>query len=178
MKGVVEMRVLVSAASKHGSTAEIAEVIGAVLSSAGIETDVRPPEEVASVSSYDGVVLGSGVYAGHWLGSAKKLVERDRAALASMPVWLFSSGPIGDPPKPAEEPVDVAQLRETTGAIDHRVFPGRLDRRQLGLAEKAIIKVVRAPEGDFRQWVGVTEWASGIARTLRAQVGEEARSDR
>lgn len=172
------MRVLVSAASKHGSTAGIAEAIGGVLSSAGIETDIRPPEEVTSVASYDGVVLGSGVYAGHWLGAAKKLVEREGPALASMPVWLFSSGPIGDPPKPDEEPVDVAQVRETTRAIDHRVFPGKLDRRQLGLADKAIVAVVHAPEGDFRRWQAVTEWASGIARELRVQVGEDARRDR
>jgi menaquinone-dependent protoporphyrinogen oxidase len=178
MKGVVEMRVLVSAASRHGSTAGIAEAIGGVLSSAGIETEIRPPEEVMSVASYDGVVLGSGVYAGHWLTPAKKLVEREAAALASVPVWLFSSGPIGDPPKPDEEPVDVVQLRDSTQAIDHRVFAGMLDRRQLGLAEKAIIAVVRAPEGDFRQWDAITEWASGIARTLQAHVGEDARSDR
>ena len=112
------MKILVSAASKHGSTAAIAEAIGGVLSSAGIETDVRPPEEVTSVASYDGIVLGSGVYAGHWLTPAKELVEREAAALASVPVWLFSSGPIGDPPKPDEEPVDVAQLRDSTNAID------------------------------------------------------------
>ena len=116
------MKILVSAASKHGSTAAIAEAIGGVLSSAGIETDVRPPEEVTSVASYDGIVLGSGVYAGHWLTPAKELAEREAAALASVPVWLFSSGPIGDPPKPDEEPVDVAQLRDSTQAIDHRVF--------------------------------------------------------
>ena len=172
------MKVLVSAASRHGSTAAIAEAIGGVLSSAGIETEVRPPEEVTSIASYDGVVLGSGVYAGRWLTPAKSLVEREAAALASVPVWLFSSGPIGDPPKPDEEPVDVAQLRDSTQAIDHRVFAGMLDRRQLGLAEKAIITVVRAPEGDFRQWDAINEWASGIARTLHAQVGEDARGDR
>lgn len=27
------------------------------------------------------------------------------------PVWLFSSGPVGDPPKPEEEPVDVSEIR-------------------------------------------------------------------
>jgi menaquinone-dependent protoporphyrinogen oxidase len=172
------VKILVSAASRHGSTAAIAEAIGGVLSAAGIETDVRAPEEVTSVASYDGIVLGSGVYAGHWLTPAKKLVEREAAALASVPVWLFSSGPIGDPPKPDEEPVDVAQLRDSTQAIDHRVFAGMLDRRQLGLAEKAIIAVVRAPEGDFRQWDAITKWAFGIARTLQAQAGEDARSDR
>ena len=81
------MKILVSAASRHGSTAAIAEAIGGVLSAAGIETDVRPPEEVTGVAAYDGVVIGSGVYAGHWLTSAKKLVQREAAGLASVPVW-------------------------------------------------------------------------------------------
>jgi menaquinone-dependent protoporphyrinogen oxidase len=162
------MKVLVSAASRHGATAEIARAIGAELDAAGIEADVRRPEDVRSVASYDAVVLGSGVYAGRWLGPAKDLIERESVALASRPVWLFSSGPIGDPSKPEEEPADVARLRESTHAIDHRVFAGRLDRGQLGFAEKAIVAVVHAPDGDFRQWDAVTAWASSIARRLQA----------
>ena len=161
------MKVLVSAASKHGATAEIARAIGAELDAAGIEADVCRPEDVRSVASYDAVVLGSGVYAGRWLEPAKELIERESDALASRPVWLFSSGPIGDPSKPEDEPADVARLRESTHAIDHRIFAGRLDRRQLGFAEKAIVAVVHAPDGDFRQWDAVTAWASSIARQLQ-----------
>jgi menaquinone-dependent protoporphyrinogen oxidase len=162
------MKVLVSAASRHGATAEIARAIGVELDAAGIEADVRRPEDVRSVASYDAAVLGSGVYAGRWLGPAKELIERESDALAARPVWLFSSGPIGDPPKPEEEPADVARLRESTHAIDHRTFAGRLDRRQLGFAERAIVAVVHAPDGDFRQWDAVTAWASSIARQLQA----------
>ena len=161
------MKVLVSAPSRHGATVEIARAIGAELDVAGIEADVCPPEDVRSVASYDAVVLGSGVYAGRWLAPAKELIERESDALASRPVWLFSSGPIGDPPKPEDEPADVARLRESTHAIGHRTFAGRLDRRQLGFAEKAIVAVVHAPDGDFRQWDAVTAWASSIARQLQ-----------
>ena len=168
------MKVLVSAASKHGATAEIAQAIGFTLSSAGIEVDVRRPEDVRSVAAYDGVVLGSGVYAGRWLEPVKKLIDRESSALAYKPVWLFSSGPIGDPPKPDEEPVDVARLRERIKAVDHRVFPGKLDRGSLGLAEKAIVSVVHAAEGDFRTWEPVKTWAAGIARTLETTLAEDA----
>ena len=65
------MRVLVTAASKHAATSDSATAIAEELSAAGIETTVASPESVGSLEGYDGVVLGSGVYAGRWLGSAK-----------------------------------------------------------------------------------------------------------
>lgn len=162
------MRVLVTAASRYGSTAEIAKKIGEVLVAAGIEAEVRLPGEIESVASYDGVVLGSGVYAGRWLASARELVDREAEGLSTRPVWLFSSGPVGDPAKPAAEPVDVDAIRKRTKAIDHRVFAGKLDRQQLGFGERAIVLAVHAAEGDFRSWEAVTEWASEIAAALQA----------
>ena len=168
------MKVLVSAASKHGATAEIARVIGEVLTAAGIDADVRPPEEVTTVAPYDGVIVGSGVYAGHWLEPARKLIERESATLAYKPVWLFSSGPVGDPAKPEEEPVDLARLRDKAHPVDHRIFPGKLDRHELGFAERAIVSVVHAAEGDFRSWEPIRAWAAGIAQMLHTTLAEGA----
>lgn len=170
------MRILVTVASKHGATAEMADRIGNVLTAAGIETDVRAPDDVVGVAQYDAVVLGSGVYAGRWLGSAKKLAERESTAFRAVPVWLFSSGPVGDPAKPAGEPVDVDLVRKLTGASDHRIFPGKLDRQELGFGERAIVLAVHAAEGDFRPWDDVEDWAREIAETLqRRPLAEVAR---
>jgi len=91
------MKVLVSAASRHGATAEIARAIGETLTEADLEAVALPPDAVTTLDGYDAAVLGSGIYVGHWMDSAMQLVERHAAALASRPVWLFSSGPIGDP---------------------------------------------------------------------------------
>jgi menaquinone-dependent protoporphyrinogen oxidase len=117
------MRVLVSAASRHGATSEIAEEIGKALRDAlhergddDVAVDVRPAEQVSSVEDYEAVVLGSAVYAGRWLQPARELAERHAGALSERPVWLFSSGPVGEPPKPAEEEsVDVSGILEITG---------------------------------------------------------------
>jgi menaquinone-dependent protoporphyrinogen oxidase len=164
------MRVLVAAATKHGATAEIAAAIGEALrGEPGLDATVVPPEEVATVDGYDAVVLGSAVYAGHWLAAAKELVDRAGGALAGKPVWLFSSGPVGDPPKPNEEdPVDVAEIVAATRARGHRVFAGKLDKRQLGFGERAIVVALRVPEGDFRDWTEIKDWASQIADSLRS----------
>src|SRR5262245_10417803 len=129
------MRVLVTAASKHGSTAEIAERIANQLRPA-FEVDHRAPADVTEVDGYDAVVLGSAVYAGHWLPAARDLVTSLASSLAQRPVFLFSSGPVGEPPKPVEDPVDVAAIVAATRARGHRVFAGRIDRKRLGFAER------------------------------------------
>jgi hypothetical protein len=108
------------------------------------------------------------VYAGHWLKPAKQLVDRCGGALSARLVWLFSSGPIGDPPKPDEDPADVAEILAATGAREHRLFAGKLIRQQLSFPEKAIVSALRVPEGDFRDWPEITGWAAGIATALQS----------
>lgn len=157
------MRVLVTAATKYGATGEIAQAIGQVLNERGVDTTVLPPDQVGAVDDYDAVVLGSGVYAGHWLKPAKEFVDRNSNALAARPVWLFSSGPIGDPPKPEEDPVDVAELMQTTKAREHRLFAGKLERQQLSFPEKAMMVAFRVKDGDFRDWEEIRGWAAEIA---------------
>ena len=163
------MRVLITAATKHGATGEIAQAIGKVLGERGLDPTVLEPEQVDGVDGYDAVVLGSAVYVGHWLEPARELVARCGPALAERPVWLFSSGPVGDPPKPAEDPVDVAEVVAATGAHEHRVFAGKLIRRQLAFPERAIVSALRVPDGDFRDWAEITEWAGAIATALRSR---------
>lgn len=171
------MRVLVSAASRHGSTAEIAAEIASVLVEAGIDAGVVPPDDVPSLDGWDAAVIGSAIYVGHWLAPARDLVERLAPELAERPVWFFSSGPIGDPPSPVEEPEDVADLVALAGARGHQVFAGRIDRKQLGLGEKVIMTALRTPEGDFRPWTDVRAWTEGIARALASEQGADAGAD-
>ena len=93
------MRVLVTAASKHGATEEIAERIGAVLAAHGVEVEVKKLQDVSGLAGYEAVVLGSGIYLGKWLKEARRFVEVHAAELAQRPTWLFASGSImGDPP--------------------------------------------------------------------------------
>ncbi|CAN5732802.1 hypothetical protein BH23CHL7_BH23CHL7_02780 [soil metagenome] len=164
------MKVLVATASKHGATAQIGAAIGEALRDQGLDVTALPADEVSEITDYDALVIGSGVYAGRWLGQAKSLIEANGPALHGRMVWLFSSGPLGDPPKPESDPVDVAELVELSGAQGHRIFAGRLDRSELGLGERAIVSLVRAPDGDFRAWDEVRDWAREIAVALATRV--------
>jgi menaquinone-dependent protoporphyrinogen oxidase len=163
------MRVLVSAASRYGSNAQIARVIGEVLAGSGLDVVVREPAEVESVAQFDAVVLGSAVYAGRWLDPARKMVDRMAAELAARDVWLFSSGPIGEPPKPDAESPEAAVLMGRTTAHEHRVFAGRLAKSELSLPERLLVTALRAPDGDFRPWDDIRAWAAQIAGALNAR---------
>lgn len=159
------MKILVSAASKHGATYEIADRIAETLAARGLDVTVARPDQV-DIPEYDSIVLGSAVYAGHWLKEARRLADRIAAGGRRHQVWLFSSGPIGDPPKPDEDPVDVASLIDSLDARGHKVFAGRLEKSRLTFAEKAVMVALRAPEGDFRDWDAVSAWADEIADSL------------
>jgi menaquinone-dependent protoporphyrinogen oxidase len=164
-------RVLVSAASRYGATAEIAQAIGQALSEQGLTVAVIPPGDVDSLDGYDAVIIGSAVYMGHWLDPAKELVNRFRDALADRLVWLFSSGPVGKPSSKLarsmdQDPADLPGMVEATGARDHRRFAGKLDRKHLSLPQRASLLVFRGLNGDFRDWAAIRQWAEGIARQL------------
>jgi menaquinone-dependent protoporphyrinogen oxidase len=161
------MKVLVAVASRHNATHDIAEVIADELETAGLDIDLRTVGDVNAVDDYQAVILGSAVYMGRWLPAARDFVETHAAALKTVPVWLFSSGPLGtEDPKPHGDPLDIPELIESTRAREHKVFAGRLDAHSLGLAERLVAKAVHAPEGDFRDLGSVIDWARSIAACL------------
>lgn len=168
----LRLRVLVAAASRYGATTEIAEAIARGLNERGLEAEAVPAGDVRAVAGYDALVIGSAVYYGHWLDAAQA-VAHDHAADPGRPVWLFSSGPLGQPGHllPEGDAVDVAGLVETTHAVEHRTFAGRLDRSRLKLREKAIVSALHAPEGDFRDWDAIDAFAAAIAEHLRGARG-------
>lgn len=167
------MRVLVTTASRHESTHEIAAAIAAGLIERGIDAVPMPAEEVTTLDGFDAVVLGSAVYMGRWLGEARRVAQIHASALCMMPVWLFSSGPVGpvDHPIPPGTPADVPVLMRLTRAIGHRTFPGRLDTRRLHFAERAVARTTHVPDGDSRDWNAIDRFAGEIADDLfRAHV--------
>jgi len=162
------MDVLIAVASRHGSTGEIAAAIAEELRQAGYNVDVRSVDDEIPMALYGAVIIGSGVYMGHWLAEARHFVDREREQLRVMPVWLFSSGPLGEEEaQPKSEPVHMKELMEATRARGHRMFAGKLDKHEQGLAARLVIKMVKAPEGDFRDWEAIQDWAREIATALQ-----------
>jgi menaquinone-dependent protoporphyrinogen oxidase len=161
------MAILVTCASKHGATQAVAERITLQLSQLGTSAEFRPIHNVENLERYEAVVIGSAIYYGSWLKEATEFVLHNQQALAMRPVWLFSVGPLGAEVTDTEEqPKELAEFRKIMPFRGHRLFFGALDRSQLSFAERMVVKAVRAPEGDFRDWKAIDEWAAGIAREL------------
>jgi menaquinone-dependent protoporphyrinogen oxidase len=176
----MNVRVLVVYASRHGATREIAERIAARLGQGGVEATLESTEQAGDVAGYDAFVIGSAAYAFHWLKEATAFVRRNRSLLASRPVWLFSSGPLGTETTDAQgrdvrvasEPREFVEFREAIHPRDQRVFFGAYDPdgKPIGFMERftRMMPVARAamPVGDFRDWGEIEAWAGKITDDL------------
>ena len=160
------MRVLVSVASRHGGTLDMGTVVAGVLREAGHQVDEVSPDDVERVDEYEAVVLGSAVYVGRMALGMRDLVERQAGHLRGRPVWLFWSGPVGDVPGAGQTPDDVTAVASAVSARDVRMFAGRLERDELNISERALVALVHAEQGDFRDLDEVREWSAGIAAEL------------
>ncbi len=165
------LRVLVAVASRHGGTVGVAEAVADGLREglgSGAVVDVRAVAEVDDVAGNDAVVLGSAVYHGHRLEAARDMVLRCAIDLWDRPVWIFSSGPVGDPGRPPDELLEVDEVLVQTRAREHRVLAGQLDRAGLSSVERALARLLFLPEGDRRDPVGAQAWGRTITATLTA----------
>jgi menaquinone-dependent protoporphyrinogen oxidase len=164
----MKSKVLVTSASRHRATREIAEAIASVLRERGIAAEARSVEEVHDLRGYRAVVLGSAVYMNRWLRPARRFALVHAAELGRMPVWLFSSGPLGPPEHeiPPGDSSDVPVLLRLTRANGHRRFGGRLEMKYLHFSERALARASHAPEGDSRDWDAIDRFAGEIAQEL------------
>ena len=168
------MTVLVTAASKHGATREIAKEVARVLDEHGVSTELVDIDDVTGLSSYEAYVVGSGIYLGNWLKNARRFLDSHAVELTQRPTWLFASGSIVGEPPVADDPDALRpglaeRLVATTHAREHKLFAGKLDTSKLGLLEKAAVRGAHASEGDYRDWDEVKRWASEIAAELGAE---------
>lgn len=178
------MKVLVAYASRHGATRGIAERIAETLERNGLDVTLQRVDAGQAIDQYDAFVIGGAAYMGSWLREATQFVQRHRSQMASRPVWLFSSGPVGPETVDAKGrdvleasvPREFAELAEALQSRDQRVFFGAYDPdvEPVGLMERlgtvftrmpAIRKAL--PAGDFRDWPQIEAWAEDIARALK-----------
>ena len=167
------MRVLVTYASRHESTAEIAEKIGDVLVNSGFSVEVSEINDLDDINKYQAIIVGSSVYFGDWLKEMVHFLHDHLEALIEKDVWIFSSGPTGQKDEfeilaewrfPEKHRGLLEKIRPHEGVV----FFGNLDPERLNIIERGLIKIKKAPVGDYRDWDEISEWAVSIANQLEA----------
>jgi menaquinone-dependent protoporphyrinogen oxidase len=163
------MKVQVVTATKHGSTAEVGAAIAQRLHERGYEVRSFDASEADRLSPEGAVVLGSPIYMSKWLKPARAVLDQLAAEPAGRAVFVFSVGPVGDPPKPedAAPEAEVAAFAAER-ASGSAIFAGKLDSSKLSRLERLAIRAVKAPNGDYRDWIAIRDWADLIANDLTA----------
>jgi menaquinone-dependent protoporphyrinogen oxidase len=159
------MRVLVTWGSKLGGTAGIASMIADELRTRGIDVVAVPADQAPSPAAFDAAIIGGALYANRWHRDARRYVERHAHALAKVPAWLFSSGPLDDSAdqEALDAPRPVRALVERIGAIGHVTFGGRLEEHPDNAIAAAMAKKTH---GDWRNPARIRGWADDIAAAL------------
>jgi menaquinone-dependent protoporphyrinogen oxidase len=160
------MKVSVITATRHGSTFEVAETIAGRLTELGHSAEVVDAEQATGTIDGDAIVLGSPIYMGRWLKSARKIAEGLSRADDKRPLFLFACGPLGDPPQPDPPGAEALAGALAEKALEFRVFTGKLEESELNRRERMAVHAVKAPPGDYREIEAIEDFADSIAARL------------
>jgi len=167
-------KILVTYASRAGSTAGVAEAIGQTLTDSGAQVEVRPMKEVQDLAPYGAVVAGSAIQAGQWLPEALQFMQTHQAALARKPFAAFLvcmtlampnnkyQEQVADWLKPVRALVKPVSEGLFAGALDISKIPSFGDRLKFRLS----VAFGVWSEGDHRDWNAVRAWAADLKPIL------------
>jgi menaquinone-dependent protoporphyrinogen oxidase len=163
-------RILVAYASKKGSTAEIALAVGKEIRTAGHLVDVTEMRSESSLESYNAFVIGAPFYMGNIMADMGKFIGKYRDALAKVPVAAFAVGlaPLGKDPADTENAMKkLRRTCEPLTPVTITVFGGKVDPAKLSWFQNWMIKKVKSPVGDFRDWAAIAAWAGELPGKMR-----------
>lgn len=171
-------RILVTYASRYGTTTEVAAAIADELTAAGLDVDLLPAGPQLQVAKYDAVVAGAPAYGRKWLPDAAVFIVGNRDRLAQLPVALFTVGNLGvKNPKSAlrEHEKIVATLRELApglNPVSTALFHGSFSRSNLPLCLQVVDWMAGTPQGDHRDWDAIRGWAKRVAERFAEHFGD------
>jgi menaquinone-dependent protoporphyrinogen oxidase len=166
--------VLVTYATRSGSTEEVARAIAEALREDGLAVEVVPVKKVRSMEAYDAVVLAAALYMFRLHKDARRFLNKNRAALIKLPVALFVPGPV------QKEEKDWAGARQQLEKelakmpwftpVAHHIVGGKFDPAKLGFPFNLIPAMKRMPASDVRDWAAIRAMAKEFGATLQPAV--------
>ena len=158
-------RILVAYATRAGSTVGVADAIAMTLRRRGFLVTIKPIKENPDVHGYQAVIIGSGIRFGSWLPEAVQFVKTNKEALRRVRVALFTVHILNrgdDETSRLRREAYLDALRPLVLPVAHVFFPGKIDSARLSLIERLMVRAVKSPVGDFRDWDQVDGWAETL----------------
>jgi menaquinone-dependent protoporphyrinogen oxidase len=173
---MMSKKILVTYASKTGSTAGVAEAIGKTLAVSGATVDVLPMKDVRDLAPYQAVVAGSAINGGEWLPEAMQFMRTHQAALAQKRFAAFLvCMTMAMSNKQYREHVStwLEPVRALVRPVSEGLFAGALDISKIpSLADRIKFRLSVAfgvwSEGDHRDWNAIRTWAEELVPLLGA----------
>lgn len=170
-------KILVTYASRTGSTAGVAEAIGAALTENGELVEVLPMEAVDDLTPYRAVVAGSAIRSGQWLPEALEFVQRHQRTLKHIPFAPFlvcitmsmesdkARDHVQSWLQPVRKLVNPVAEGYFAGILNPALLP-KLSFSTLGLRIALALGVWKP--GDHRDWITIRAWAKGLPAKFAA----------
>lgn len=169
--------ILVSYATRGGSTAEVAEAISLALNGEGLRSIVQPVEAVESLEGFNTIILGAPLYIGRFPKPFHRFLVRHRDALRIIRPWIFVLGPTR--PIPSDFDAARRQAHRQLGRhpwlqlVEVHIFGGRFDLNHapqpLTLLQRLPIPALRRlPTADIRDWVAIRAWSRAVALNIKS----------
>ena len=168
-------KVLVTYASRAGSTAEVAEAIAKTLIEGGAQVDVLPMQDVKDLSPYQAIIAGSAIRKSKWLPEAVQFIRAYQSTLRHKPFAMFTvciTLAMSNGEQYRSVVADwVAPVRAMVKPLSEGLFAGRLDFSKLPfnwdtLMFRATVAFGIFPRGDHRDWNAIHAWAESLKPIL------------
>lgn len=159
-------RILVTYATRAGSTAEVAEFISNQLTQQGFSVDLLPVKQAKDLNGYQAVVIGSPIRMGKWVGEANDFLQTNSALLSTLPTATFTvcMPQVEDHQQAFND--YLAQIKTNHAPTEAAFFLGKMELGKLSFLDRFISKALKAVDEDRRDWEKIGAWAKALPVTL------------
>ncbi len=157
--------VLVTYATRAGSTMEIARAIAMELEKRKFTVDICPIDRVTDLKGYSHVVIGSAIRMSSPLPEVTQFIEDHRAEFYGIPLACFAVHLQHDGEDEASRTARLAYLdpiRNQLRITYEAYFTGVYDPTKVSLIEGVMGKMLQSPVGDFRDWEAISNWGQSV----------------